>query len=99
MNKQGYKKLGFATIDIHRERRCGFPEVIFCQNKEPADVARIAREILKHSKCLLATRADKKVYQAVKKVARDAVYHPRARVITISRIPRKREGLVLVVSA
>ncbi|MDI6787464.1 MAG: hypothetical protein QME51_03760, partial [Planctomycetota bacterium] len=72
-------------VDIEREKRCGFPEVIFCQNKEPADTARIAREILRHHKYLLATRADKKTFQAVKRLVQDAVYHKRARIITVDR--------------
>jgi NCAIR mutase (PurE)-related protein len=35
--------LGFATVDHDRNRRCGFPEVVFCQGKTPADAAAIAR--------------------------------------------------------
>jgi NCAIR mutase (PurE)-related protein len=100
--KDQYKKLGFATIDIEREKRCGFPEVIFCQGKTPYETARIAREILRYHKYFLATRADKKTYQAVKRVCPDAKYHQRARVITVDRRhPGKRpkkKGLIVIVT-
>src|SRR3954462_2469452 len=28
--------LGFATLDLHRRERCGFPEVVFAEGKTPA---------------------------------------------------------------
>ena len=49
--------LGFATVDHDRARRCGFPEVVFCQGKTPADTAAIAREILSRADRVLLTRA------------------------------------------
>ena len=29
--------LGFATLDLHRKERCGFPEVILAEGKAPAE--------------------------------------------------------------
>jgi len=102
MKKTRYKKLGFATIDIEREKRCGFPEVIFCQGKTPADTAGIAKEILKHHKYLMATRADEKTYRSVKRVIRDAVYHQKARIITVDRRAKPgcvmKQGLIVVIT-
>jgi len=102
MSIKRYKKLGFATIDIEREKRCGFPEVIFCQGKTPQDTASIAKEILRHHKYLMATRADEKTYRAVKRVIRDAVYHKRARIITVDRRHKSecriKPGLIVVIT-
>lgn len=50
--------LGFACVDAHRELRCGFPEVIFCQGKTVRQVVEIARAIYGRSGRVLATRAD-----------------------------------------
>lgn len=103
MRKTRYKKLGFATIDIEREKRCGFPEVIFCQGKIPEETAKIAREILRHHKYLMATRADEKTYRAVKCITRDAIYHHKARIITIDRRNKSecllKHGLIVVITA
>ena len=31
--KQPYEEMGFAKLDVHREVRTGFPEVIYCAGK------------------------------------------------------------------
>ncbi len=95
-----YKDIGFARVDSHRALRCGFPEVIFCQGKTPQQVVEIARQIVKEKSDLLATRANKEIYQAVVKQFPDANYHERASVITIKRSARRpQKGLILVVTA
>lgn len=99
MKKASYKKLGFATVDIQREHRCGFPEVIFCARKTPEETAHIAKEIVRQSNCLLATRADQKTYRAVKKAIPDAIYHPKANIITVDRrrnIHKPRPGILII---
>ena len=37
------EELGFASLDHHRALRKGFPEVVFCQSKTPAQVGRDLR--------------------------------------------------------
>ncbi len=61
----GFVDLGFARVDTDRRRRVGFPEVIFCQGKTPAEVAGIARAILEHDPVMLATRATAEQFAAV----------------------------------
>ena len=41
-----YQRLPSARVDSHRALRTGFPEVIFCQSKEPRDIEAIARASL-----------------------------------------------------
>ena len=77
-----YEKLEFATIDHHRQLRQGFPEVILCQGKTPQQTAEIAARIAKHRLPLLATRATKEHFRAVKKKVPKAQYHETARTIT-----------------
>jgi len=90
-------------VDIQRKERCGFPEVIFCQGKTPEQIKQIAKQILKHSDCLLATRADEKAYKAVKSIVGKAVYHKQARAITVARQTVKHEqhtsGFILIITA
>lgn len=95
-----FEQLENARVDHHRSLRCGFPEVIFCQGKQTEDIAAIARAILEHSDVLLATRADTEAFEAVHVVAPDAVYHERARCVSVRRgEPRAHPGLVHVVTA
>jgi NCAIR mutase (PurE)-related protein len=78
-----YEDLGFAKVDHHRIKRKGFPEVIYCQGKTPAQIAKIAKSIANIGHHVLATRADKKAYQAIKKVLKKAIYHETARIVTV----------------
>lgn len=94
-----FTNLGFACVDTHRLVRKGFPEVIYCERKTPLQVAKIAAEILKTSPSLLATRAPFEVFQKVKSVVPDAVYHSASRTITVERTKSRKVGLVAVVAA
>ncbi len=92
--------LGFARVDTDRERRCGFPEVIFGAGKTPEEVTRIAEVILLHHGILLASRVTEEHYRAVFDAFPDAKWHARAHCISIERTPLpKRGGTVGVVCA
>src|ERR1041385_7508326 len=90
--------LDFARVDGHRSLRKGFPEVIYCEGKTPAQVVKIAKKILQHNDNLLATRASKVTYRAVKSAFPKARYHEAARAITEIHTPvPKRTGINTVV--
>ncbi|MCA8966362.1 MAG: nickel pincer cofactor biosynthesis protein LarB, partial [Planctomycetes bacterium] len=91
--------LGFATVDHDRAARCGFPEVVFCQGKTPADAAHIAAEILTRADRVLLTRATAEHAAAVAAVLPRASYHQRARCITVAPAEVEEHGLVAVVCA
>jgi NCAIR mutase (PurE)-related protein len=97
-----YEDLGFAKIDHHRALRQGFPEVIFARGKTPAQVVAIARGMLrvKSSHNILITRADRKVFSAVKRLARKAKFHALSGAIVIERSRSNHgKGFILVVTA
>src|SRR5438874_8008686 len=48
--------LGYAHVDLHRRRRCGFPEVIFCEGKTPEWVEAVVRRLAEAGQDCLATR-------------------------------------------
>ncbi len=98
-----FEDLGFAKVDHHRTLRQGFAEVILGKGKTPQQVSEIVRAMLRKKDSqhnILVTRADAKIFAAVKRVARAAKLHPLSGVITIER---SREilgkGTILVVSA
>src|ERR1700684_169767 len=97
-----YEDAGFAKIDHHRSLRQGYPEVIFGRGKTPKQVAEIARRMLraKASHNILITRADKKAFVSVKKIARAAEFHALSGAIAIKRSSTVHgKGLILVVTA
>jgi NCAIR mutase (PurE)-related protein len=97
-----YENLGFANIDHHRALRKGFPEVIFCQNKSPEQVAKIFKKMSKYND-VLATRASKEIYEVVKKYVKSAEFNETSRTIMFRHRRRATMNLnnkiILVVSA
>uniref|UniRef100_A0A7C4TI65 Nickel pincer cofactor biosynthesis protein LarB n=1 Tax=candidate division WOR-3 bacterium TaxID=2052148 RepID=A0A7C4TI65_UNCW3 len=93
-----FKELGFAKIDLHRERRKGFPEVILCQGKTKTQVLKCASEVYKASGCVLLTRVEKEFYKALKKKFPKGRYFPEAKIFYVGKI-KKGKGLVVVLSA
>lgn len=92
--------LGFAQVDTHRALRRGFPEVIFSEGKTPAQVVRIAAQLVRDHGRALATRVGPEQVRALRRKFPRAVYHELARCVTIERKPLpKRPGTVAVVCA
>jgi len=102
-----FEDLDFAKVDHHRALRQGFAEVVFGKGKTPQQVAEIVKSMLRRKDSrqnILITRADAKVFAAVKKAngrtARTAKFHPLSAVITIERCAEVTgKGTIMVVSA
>ncbi|MGA8365843.1 MAG: nickel pincer cofactor biosynthesis protein LarB [Candidatus Acidiferrales bacterium] len=97
-----YEDLGFAKIDHHRALRQGYPEVVFARGKTREQVAGIVRGMLRASASdnILITRADRRIFAAVKKLARAAKFHELSGAISIERSRTIHgKGLILVVTA
>lgn len=58
--------MGFATIDLDRERRTGFPEVVMGEGKSSEHIAEISKRIYDSSGMVLVTRSDAIGAEAVK---------------------------------
>src|SRR3569833_3215325 len=80
-----FEDLGFAKIDHHRALRTGMPEVIFAAGKTPDQVARIFAHMAKAGGNVLATRASRECFAAVRTAEQRAAYHAAARAITLEQ--------------
>lgn len=95
-----FEDLGFAKIDHHRRVRSGMPEVIFSQGKSPGQVAQIFKRMAAQGGNVLATRATKEHFRAVKKMVRKAEYREPARAIVLKQDTASYgRGAVVVISA
>ena len=100
LGKEPVTDLGFAQVDQHRALRQGFPEVIFGAGKTPAQVVKIAAEILKGSDRVLITRIETAHAKALKKKFKKAVHHGDARCVVIEKKKTKpRPGTIAILSA
>ncbi len=98
-----FEDLGFAKIDHHRALRQGYAEVIFGRGKTPEQVAHIVRGMLRPKDAthnILVTRADRKIFAAVRRLARTARFYPLPSAILIRRSREiTGKGTILIVSA
>lgn len=95
-----FEDLGFAKVDHHRSLRAGMPEVIFGEGKTPSQMSEIFARLAKHGGNVLATRADKKQFAAVRKKVRTAEYRELARAVVLQRdLQKYGKGTIAVVSA
>lgn len=95
-----FEDLDFAKIDTHRTLRKGFPETIFCQGKTIPQILKILKSMSNHDHNILGTRADKGVYNAVRKVYDNVEYNEIAKTFVIEKEKVKlKSGKILILSA
>lgn len=96
--------LGDARVDLDRERRCGYPEVVFAQGKTVDVLERVFQVLLDRGIEVLATRVTPEQHAALAARFAEARYNPLARTLRIpapraGAAPRARHGRVAVLTA
>lgn len=82
---QGYSEYGYAKLDSDRERRSGFPEVVFCSGKSLDHLVNIYEGLYLEKGEVLGTRATEEQYEAVKKKLSRVTYDPLSRIMKIEK--------------
>ncbi|MER6936291.1 nickel pincer cofactor biosynthesis protein LarB [Nocardioides sp. NPDC127514] len=92
--------LGFARVDLDRERRTGDPEVVYADGKTPEQVVAILRRLHEAhpSRAVLATRVSAEAAARVAAELPTAVHDAEARAVTLGPLPAP-QGRVCVVAA
>lgn len=95
------EEMDFANIDHHRQKRQGFPEVIFGEGKTTEQIIKIAKSIIKRSNLLLGTRIDKKAYLKIKKEIPEIKYEQAAKVMYLpqKKFYNKLDNRLLILTA
>jgi NCAIR mutase (PurE)-related protein len=93
--------LGFANLDLEREKRTGFPEVIYGEGKTVEQIIAIINKLMQHTERVLATRVDAIKAEAVVAAIPSVTYHPTARALTWFKKPilHVHEGYIAVICA
>jgi len=94
------ESLGHSRVDHHRALRTGFPEVIYCESKEPGQVAEIAAALDAAGCRILGTRARPEHFEAAAARVAGLEFHERPRLF-LKGLPAREaaSGRVLVVCA
>lgn len=100
LEKPRYTDLGFAKVDLDREERGGFAEVVYCERKTVSQVVEIVKILYEKSKGnVLATRCSEEAAAAVQKEIPAAEYHALAKALLIYKQPKTEKGNITVISA
>jgi NCAIR mutase (PurE)-related protein len=95
-----YTDLGYARIDHHREIRTGYPEIIYCAGKTIEQVTGIFVVMAGKENNVMGTRASSEMYQAVKKIAPEAIYFAEARIISLcKKTPEIPDSSIAIITA
>jgi hypothetical protein len=98
--ESGFCDLGFAKVDIDRQRRRGHAEVIYCPGKERLHLKKIARQLIKNKQGLLLTKLEKNTFLYLKKSIPALKYNPLAKLgFLVKKTKDSPKGLVVVISA
>jgi pyridinium-3,5-biscarboxylic acid mononucleotide synthase len=91
---------GFASLDLDRTARRGYPEAVYCEGKTAAQVAGIAAGVRQHPDIVtLFTRAGPDHAAAVLSELPDARHDPEARLLAWPPAPPAPSGGLVVVAA
>ncbi|MCK4490818.1 MAG: 1-(5-phosphoribosyl)-5-amino-4-imidazole-carboxylate carboxylase, partial [Anaerolineales bacterium] len=80
-----YENLEYARLDLHRDLRQGLPEVVFCENKTPDQVATILERLWDHHDQVLGTRVSPEIASYVLEKLPDAKYNSESKLLKLSR--------------
>jgi NCAIR mutase (PurE)-related protein len=96
-----YEDLTYAKVDHHRELRNGYPEVIYSPGKSLNQIKGIVENMLERSTGnILASRAERDVFDTIKSITPDAIYYEEARSVVVKREEYKTtDDYILVVTA
>ncbi|MDR2659906.1 MAG: nickel pincer cofactor biosynthesis protein LarB [Spirochaetaceae bacterium] len=93
--------LGFADIDLQRETRTSYPEVVYCAGKTCEQSLSIMTKMREHGLPVFATKASKELALRTAAIFSESVYHELSQTLSIGilRKESEREGLVVVAAA
>lgn len=97
---KNYDELGFANLDLHREKRTGFPEVIYGEGKTLEQVLIIFDKLVSANSVVLATRVTEETGLAISSKFPEAEYNQTSKTILWMKDPQpKSKGYVAIVCA
>ena len=96
-----FEEMGFATLDLEREKRQGFAEVVYCAGKTEEQNLSILKKLAENHDQVLGTRANEIVGKRAEQEIAFCTYYPLSKVIKIEKEKRSKdsERFILVVAA
>lgn len=99
MKNKGFVDLDFVKLDIAREKRRGFPEIIYAPNKTTLQLNKIIAEFKKHTSTVFVSRLEQDRYKPLKKKFPSLRYFKQAKLAFLGKQNKQKHGYVLVITA
>ena len=96
---EGIDDLGFASLDLTRNKRNGFPEIIYGEGKTKEQIEQIIYSLEKENLPVLATRVDNEKGQYLLNKIPHGYYYETARAFVVHPTPIQSEHYIAVVTA
>lgn len=94
-----FDEMGYAKLDMHRQVRSGFPEVIFCSRKADEHLIPIVQRLYEENGEVFGTRASQHQYEILKEKFPEIQYDSISHIIKIEKEKKEGEGLIAVCTA
>lgn len=96
-----YEDLGFAKIDHHREKRQGFPEIIYGEGKTVEQIISIIEALQAKNNNVIVTRINKDKAEQIIELHPALIYHEVARILywKAEEVKEERSGYIAVLCA
>lgn len=96
---EGIDDIGFASLDLSRNKRNGFPEIIYGEGKTKEQIEKIIKSLEKEHLPVLATRVDNEKGQYLLEKIPHGFYYETARAFVVNPTPIHTEHYIAVVTA
>ncbi|WP_314403592.1 nickel pincer cofactor biosynthesis protein LarB [uncultured Granulicatella sp.] len=96
---EGIDDIGFASLDLSRNKRNGFPEIIYGEGKTKEQIEKIIESLEKENLPVLATRVDREKGQYLLEKIPHGFYYETARAFVVNPTPIHSEHYIAVVTA
>lgn len=89
-----------AQVDVDRHRRCGFPEVVYCEGKTTTAIIDIFQALTRHGQSCFGTRVSDAQAEGIVEQFPDVQYNAVARTVRLDRhADEQLAGKVSVITA
>lgn len=100
LNQAGFIDLDYAKVDTDRQRRTGYPEVIYGEGKTATQIIGIIQAMLTTNTNILVTRVSPKKAQKISRVYPKMVYSKKSRIMLWQQnIPEQTNNTIAIVTA
>ncbi len=97
--KKSFEEMGYAKVDMQREIRSGYPEVVYCSGKADDHLLHIFETLYRENGEVLGTRASKEQYTLVKQSIPEAAYDEISRILKVEKPGKQKRGRIAVCTA